>query len=54
MPFAINHDAVGPVFTPPANETKVEWLGYVEGKSWGLFIDGYLHLIFGGIPWQVC
>lgn len=53
IPFALSHKAVGPVFTPPANSSQVEWLGYVEGRSWGLYIDGLLHLIFGGIPWQV-
>jgi len=30
-----------------------DWLGYVEPSSSGIFVDNYLLLIFGGIPYQV-
>ena len=29
------------------------WVGHVEGLSWGIFIDTYLLIVFGAIPWQV-
>ena len=41
----------------PAVNQKVlvtqDWLGYVEPSSSGIFVDNYLLLIFGGIPYQV-
>lgn len=47
--FSLNHDAVVPL-----SETKWEWLGTLTiDPSIGLYIDSYLLLIFGGIPWQV-
>ncbi len=30
-----------------------DWFGRIETKSIGLFMDYYLLLIFGGIPYQV-
>ena len=30
-----------------------DWLGYVAPSSSGIFVDNYLLLIFGGIPYQV-
>ena len=53
IPFALQHEAVGVVFGPTGNETVAGWIGYLEGPSWGVFIDGYLLMMFGGIPWQV-
>ena len=44
---------MGEVFLPPANTSSVEWIGYVRGKDWGLFIEAFLQMTFGGIPWQV-
>lgn len=29
------------------------WLGHIDAKDWGVWADGLLLLIFGGIPWQV-
>jgi len=51
----MNHEAVGDVFSVPINSTSetIGWLGYLEGRSWGLFVDDYLLLMFGGLPWQV-
>ena len=34
-------------------ETKEKWLGTVEVADSGYYVDHYLLLIFGGIPWQV-
>lgn len=47
--FAFSHEAVRPL-----SETKSEWLGTLSvDPTIGLYIDSYLLLIFGGIPWQV-
>ncbi|XP_064105781.1 high-affinity choline transporter 1-like isoform X1 [Macrobrachium nipponense] len=50
VPFAYAHEAVGSL---SLNET--DWLGSIESTSpeWGLWIDYWLLLICGGIPWQV-
>lgn len=52
VPFALTHDAVTAI-TETANTENGGWKGYLEGVSWGLYIDFALLLIFGGIPWQV-
>lgn len=46
-PFAWMHPAVN-------REVLVtqDWFGRIETKSIGLFMDYYLLLIFGGIPYQ--
>ncbi|XP_037789860.1 high-affinity choline transporter 1-like isoform X2 [Penaeus monodon] len=50
VPFAMTNEAVGSL---ALNETN--WLGSIEATSpeWGLWIDYWLLLICGGIPWQV-
>ncbi|XP_063859734.1 high-affinity choline transporter 1-like isoform X1 [Scylla paramamosain] len=50
VPFAMVHESVGSL---ALNETN--WLGSIEPTSpeWGLWIDYWLLLICGGIPWQV-
>ena len=35
------------------SETKKEWTGTLENVDLGYYIDLFLVLIFGGIPWQV-
>ena len=47
VPFAMTHDASRSI------TENTEWLGAVEKPNIGSFIDFYLLLIFGGIPWQV-
>ncbi|CAG0886997.1 unnamed protein product [Darwinula stevensoni] len=46
IPFAWMHEAVG----DPASQ---DWIGTVDTKFIGVYIDSGLLLIFGGIPWQV-
>ena len=48
IPFAWMHPAVNQKVL-----VNQDWLGYVEPSSSGIFIDNYLLLIFGGIPYQV-
>ncbi|XP_022206261.2 high-affinity choline transporter 1 [Nilaparvata lugens] len=38
-------------FTKGSSEVE-HWLGHVQHKDFGIWIDGLLLLIFGGIPWQ--
>ena len=66
-PFAANHDFAfsigetdGPVLDPPVlisdtvGPQNVGWVGQIADNKWGVWVDVYLLLIFGGIPWQVC
>lgn len=46
IPFAMTHEAANPI-------TNSEWIGSVDAGFIGSYIDFYLLLIFGGIPWQV-
>ena len=50
VPFAMTHPAMDgrSIATQP-----VQWLGHIEKKAAGSWIDSALLLIFGGIPWQV-
>ncbi|KAK2160481.1 hypothetical protein LSH36_132g01006 [Paralvinella palmiformis] len=48
VPFALHHPAVSDIST-----TKTIWLGELEERDAGLWLDSALLLIFGGIPWQV-
>lgn len=50
VPFAMTHPAMEgrSIITKP-----VKWLGHIEPKAAGSWIDSALLLIFGGIPWQV-
>ncbi|KAG7169260.1 High-affinity choline transporter 1-like 2 [Homarus americanus] len=50
VPFSMMNEAVGSL---APNETN--WVGSIEPYSpeWGLWIDYWLLLICGGIPWQV-
>lgn len=52
IPFVLLHPAVTSLSeTARANDS---WLGEApQGPAIGLYIDSYLLLIFGGIPWQV-
>ncbi|KAH3819133.1 high-affinity choline transporter 1-like [Dreissena polymorpha] len=49
IPFAFTAAPVSSIQTY-AHET---WIKCVDGKYSGMYIDSYLLLIFGGIPWQV-
>ena len=46
IPFAWTDEAVGDA----ANQN---WIGTVETRDLGAYIDTGLLLVFGGIPWQV-
>ncbi|KAA0186767.1 hypothetical protein HAZT_HAZT009776, partial [Hyalella azteca] len=50
VPFALQHDAVGSLALSETN-----WMGHIPANSpaWGLWVDYWLLLICGGIPWQV-
>ncbi|XP_060599127.1 high-affinity choline transporter 1-like [Ruditapes philippinarum] len=50
IPFAFTHAAVGDITT--ANATA-KWVKSVDPVYSGVYIDSYLLLMFGGIPWQV-
>lgn len=32
--------------------SDIDWVGHVEPKDYGIWIEGMLLLVFGGIPWQ--
>lgn len=50
IPFAMTSEYVGSL---SLNQT--DWLGNIPAgdPSWGTWVDYYILLIFGGIPWQV-
>ncbi|CAL4128601.1 unnamed protein product, partial [Meganyctiphanes norvegica] len=50
IPFAMTSEYVGSL---SLNET--DWVGNIpaDDPSWGTWVDYYILLIFGGIPWQV-
>jgi hypothetical protein len=39
--------------TANATSTSTNWIGTVDVSYSANYIDGFLMLIFGGIPWQV-
>ncbi|XP_045214983.1 high-affinity choline transporter 1-like [Mercenaria mercenaria] len=49
IPFAFTHEAVGDI---TVNAT-VNWVKTIDPVYSGVYIDSYLLLMFGGIPWQV-
>ena len=49
IPFAMTHEAVGDI---RVNASSL-WIGEVDPTYSGQYIDSFLLLIFGGIPWQV-
>lgn len=49
IPFAFTHEAVGDI---RINATET-WIKELDPVYSGVYIDSYLLLIFGGIPWQV-
>jgi len=49
IPFAFTNEAVGDI---TINATE-KWVKSLDPKYTGVYIDSYLLLIFGGIPWQV-
>ncbi|XP_012934956.1 high-affinity choline transporter 1 [Aplysia californica] len=49
IPFAMTHEAVDSITTNSSDK----WLGSLEGSYAANYIDYYLLLICGGIPWQV-
>ncbi|KAL5016854.1 hypothetical protein ScPMuIL_006443 [Solemya velum] len=49
FPFALNHDAVNDI---KVNATE-NWVKSLDDPYVGLYVDTYLLLILGGIPWQV-
>ncbi|GAB6018839.1 hypothetical protein CHUAL_000500 [Chamberlinius hualienensis] len=48
IPFAMSHPATGSI--SPSN---IDWIGHLETKYIGQYLDYALLLVFGGIPWQV-
>ncbi|RZF35879.1 hypothetical protein LSTR_LSTR015415, partial [Laodelphax striatellus] len=48
VPFAWMNEKVLPL-----SSQEVDWIGHVETKDYGVYIDNGLLLVFGGIPWQV-
>ena len=61
MIYALINDAVEPIGNTmsenpswwPAEHGNVTWLGEVEANHAGFYVDSFLLLMFGGIPWQV-
>ncbi|KAL4239274.1 hypothetical protein ACF0H5_000091 [Mactra antiquata] len=49
IPFAFTHEAVGDIMV---NSTQ-NWIKTLDPVYTGVYIDSYLLLMFGGIPWQV-
>lgn len=43
-----NHEAIDHGLMP-----QTDWLGSLPLSSLGTYIDSYLLMIFGGVPWQV-
>lgn len=39
--------------TKSISPTEIDWIGTLEGKFLGYYLDCGLLLVFGGIPWQV-
>jgi len=52
VPFAMSHEAVTPI-TVTSHYPDGGWIGYLKGTAWSQWIDEYLMLTLGGIPWQV-
>ncbi|XP_013781993.1 high-affinity choline transporter 1-like isoform X1 [Limulus polyphemus] len=48
IPFSFLHEAVG-----DTSLNSIDWLGSVELTDVGVYVDYWLLLILGGIPWQV-
>ena len=48
IPFAATHPSVDSLHSVTAKE----WFGSIETQNIATYIDNYLLLIFGGIPWQ--
>jgi len=48
IPFALWNPAVGSLL-----EGEHDWIGTVDKKDYGQWIDYAFLLVFGGIPWQV-
>ena len=49
IPFALTNDAVGDLST---NHTEV-WVKELDPSTSGIYIDNWLQMILGAIPWQV-
>ena len=56
--FTLNiGDTDGPCLSPPVvisdtvGPKNVGWVGEIADNKWGVWVDIYLLLIFGGIPW---
>ncbi|XP_055356462.1 high-affinity choline transporter 1-like isoform X2 [Paramacrobiotus metropolitanus] len=47
VPFALTHEKVIPI-----SSSKAQWLGTLTGRYAGVYIDTYMVLLLGGIPWQ--
>ncbi|CAG5122371.1 unnamed protein product [Candidula unifasciata] len=48
VPFSMTHEAT----TPITANNSATWLGHLDNNYIGNYIDYWLLLIFGGIPWQ--
>lgn len=45
-------DPVPYVYNNQTLDTDVGWLGYMDAASTGLYIDTFLLMMLGGVPWQ--
>ncbi|CAN0094844.1 high affinity choline transporter 1 [Lampetra fluviatilis] len=54
VPFALMNPAVSSISeTAHASDTQPGWLGSVDPRDAFIWVDNYLLLMLGGIPWQV-
>jgi high affinity choline transporter 7 len=49
VPFAMTNELVENISV----NSSTEWIKEVDGERVGVYIDSFLMLAFGGIPWQV-
>ena len=53
VPFAMTHHAVGSLTETAFGNKNDTWLGEIEPHATGLWIDNFLLMWMGGMPWQV-
>ena len=51
VPFAYKSDLIDQNWQFPGEQRK--WLGTIDSAVIGKYVDDYLLLICGGVPWQV-
>ncbi|XP_061485600.1 high affinity choline transporter 1-like [Rhineura floridana] len=53
IPFAIMNSATESIsYTAASNSFQAPWIGKVEMQYVGRWLDDFLYLVLGGIPWQ--